>query len=291
MSEKKRFSFHLDVSEFLFILFFLFSGITLSFSSKSFVLDFNKIGFTVLSSVQNGIYSVISSVEKSINAVKEISDLREEYTALTEKLKDFESMQRSNAEIRKENERLRSLLGFSQSLEQKNIPAHIIGRDIDGLYAAITVNKGSVHGVRNGLPVIAIQNGSPGIVGKVINVGRYTSQIMPVYDVKCSISARVQNTRDIGLVSGQGTWSNPLKLRYIRKRVLEDLQYGDVIVTSGENDNYLENIPIGTITKITVVDYDSSLNIDLQPAIDFMKLEDILIIDQRDVNNKDNIDG
>ncbi|QTQ11878.1 rod shape-determining protein MreC [Treponema parvum] len=279
MSKKKNFLFNIDFSEFLFIVFFLFSGVMLAFSSQSFVLNFNKIGFTVLSTIQKGVYSVVSGIENSVNAVKEVSRLKADYNVLTEKLKDFEAMQRSNAEIRKENERLRALLDFSESLEQKNIPAHIIGRDIDGLYASMTINKGSVHGIRKNLPVIAIQNGNPGIVGKITSVGRYTSQLMPVYDVKCAVSARIQNTRDIGLATGQGTFSSPLKLQYIRKRVLEDLHYGDIVVTSGENDNYIGNIPIGTISKITVIDYDSSLNIDLNPAIDFMRLEDVLVID------------
>ena len=117
-------------------------------------------------------------------------------------------------------------------------------------------------------------------------VGRYTSQIMPVYDTQCSISARIQNTRDIGLVTGQGSFSNPLKLQYIRKQVLENLQYGDIVVTSGENDNYLGNIPIGTITKITEISYNSSLIIDLQSAIDFMRLEDVLIVDQKELNGR-----
>ncbi|QTQ13934.1 rod shape-determining protein MreC [Treponema parvum] len=279
MSKKKNFLFNIDFSEFLFIVFFLFSGVMLAFSSQSFVLNFNRIGFTVLSTIQKGVYSVVSGIENSVNAVKEVSRLKADYNVLTEKLKDFEAMQRSNAEIRKENERLRALLDFSESLEQKNIPAHIIGRDIDGLYASMTINKGSVHGIRKNLPVIAIQNGNPGIVGKITSVGRYTSQLMPVYDVKCAVSARIQNTRDIGLATGQGTFSSPLKLQYIRKRVLEDLHYGDIVVTSGENDNYIGNIPIGTISKITVIDYDSSLNIDLNPAIDFMRLEDVLVID------------
>ena len=139
------------------------------------------------------------------------------------------------------------------------------------------------------MPVIAIQGGNPGIVGKVISVGHYTSQIMPVYDIKCTISARVKNTRDIGLVTGKGSYSSPLKLQYIRKRVLDELHFGDIIVTSGENDNYLEDIPIGTISKITVVDYDSSLNIDLTPAVDFLRLEEVLVVDQNELNDREGL--
>ena len=52
------------------------------------------------------------------------------------------------------------------------------------------------------MPVIALQSGNVGLVGKVIEVGHYTSLVMPIYDFQCSVSARIQNTRDLGLVSG-----------------------------------------------------------------------------------------
>ena len=289
MSAKKNHSFYIAVSEVLFIVFFLFSAIMLAFSSRSFVLNFKQIGFDVLSAMENGIHYVISGVNNNINAIKQMSKLKEDYEALTEKLKNYEFMQRSNVEIRRENERLRALLDYSVSLDQKNIPAHIIGRDMEGLYSAITIDRGSIHGIKKNMPVIAIQGGNPGIVGKVISVGHYTSQIMPVYDIKCTISARVKNTRDIGLVTGKGSYSSPLKLQYIRKRVLDELHLGDSIVTSGENDNYLEDIPIGTISKITVVDYDSSLNIDLTPAVDFLRLEEVLVVDQNELNDREGL--
>jgi rod shape-determining protein MreC len=286
MPEQKKNKFHFGLSEYLFIVLFLFSGIMLTFSSKSFVLDFDRIGFSAMSTMQNGINIVLSKAVDTINAVKETSRLRRENDLLTEKLKNYEYMQRSNAEIRKENERLKKLLDFSVELEQKNYPAQIIGRNVDSLYSVITVNKGSTQGIRKNLPVIAIQNGNTGIVGKVINVGRNTSQIMPVYDVHCSISARIQTTRDIGLVTGQGAANAPLEMQYIKKRVLDELHYGDIVVSSGENDNYIENIPLGTISKITVVDYDSSLRIELSPAIDFARLENVIIVDRKEPNDR-----
>ena len=67
------------------------------------------------------------------------------------------------------------------------------------------------------------------------------------------------------------------------------MHFGDIIVTSGENDNYLEDIPIGTISKITVVDYDSSLNIDLTPAVDFLRLEEVLVVDQNELNDREGL--
>ena len=96
-------------------------------------------------------------------------------------------MQRTNAEIRKENERLKEQLDFTTSLEEKNYFAQIISRDIDNLNAYITINKGSSVGIKKNMPVIAFQNGEFGIVGKVVQVGKFTSLIMPLYNSDCII--------------------------------------------------------------------------------------------------------
>ena len=134
------------------------------------------------------------------------------------------------------------------------------------------------------MPVIAYQSGNSGLVGKVIQVGAFTSQVMPVYNLNCTVSCRIQNTRDIGLVSGNGNQDEPLKMSYVRKRVLEELHYGDVVVTSGENNNYMKDIAVGTISKISVIDYNSLLDIELTPIIDFSRLENVVVVNMREIN-------
>ena len=284
-------SIKIKTAEILLSFMILFSGTMLAFSSGSFIVNFNTVGFTVVSSVQEGVFSVFSYCRKFFSSIHDIAVLQKEYRELTETLKDYEYMQRNNTEIRKENERLREQLQFATDLEYKNISSQIIGRNPDNLYSGITINKGSRSGIKKGMPVIAIQNGNIGVVGKVVTVGVSTSLVMPVYDSKCNISARIQNTRDIGIVSGSGSYDSPLMLNYIRKRVLDDFNHGDLIVTSGENDNYMKDIPIGRISKITVLDYDSSLSIEIDPVIDFMRLENVLVVDRKHSNDRPAISG
>lgn len=264
----------------------------MSFSSGGFVVNFKQIGFNIFSSAENVINRVTSSVTSTFTAVKNLAKLHEEYELLTEKLKDYEYMQRTNSDIRKENARLKEQLGFAQNLEYKNYPAQIISRGADNLYSTLTINKGSKDGIKKNMPVIAIQQGSIGVVGKIVSVGRFTSEVMPLFDFNCSISARVQNTRDVGLVAGNGSEQMPLSLKYIKKSARErvmgegSLRFGDVIVTSGENENYMADIPIGTISKIAVLDYDTSLEIELTPIIDFSRLETVVVVEQREKNDR-----
>ena len=271
-------SFRFRFPEFVLALLVVVSGVFLAFTTGSFVVNFGRIGFSIFSSAEKGIFFVTNSVGRQFAAMRELSELKRNYDALVLKLQNYEQMQRTNAEIRKENEQLKEQLDFVKSLEQKNYPAQIISRDTDKLYASLTIDKGSVNGIGKNMPVIAYQNGNIALVGKVIEVGRFTSSIMPIYSIDCTVSARIQNTRDLGLVSGFGD-DTKLSLKYIKKRVMDTLNYGDVIVTSGENGNYMRNIPIGSISEIRVVEYDSSLEIDVAPLIDFERLETVIVVD------------
>lgn len=286
MAERNRFSFRFKISEFFLILLILISGTMLSFSSGGFVLNFKKIGFSVISSIEKGSSYVVNGVKSGFSAVKELRQLKKEYNELVVKLENYEQMQRSNADIRKENEKLKEQLGFATSLVEKNIPSQIISRNLDNAYSYITIDKGSVHGIKKNMPVLAFQNGNKGLVGKIIQVGTFTSQVIPIYNIDNIVSARIQNSRDLGLVKGLGSQDQPLVLEYIRKRVVDELSFGDVIVTSGENNNYMKDIPIGTISKITVLDYNSSLKIELTPIIDFARLENVIVVNQVELNDR-----
>lgn len=286
MKNKVHFSFRLKFSEFLLIFLILLSSLSLAFSSGSFIINLKMVGFSIVSTIEKGVNYCVDGVNKTFNSVGELRKLRKDYDALLVKLENYEQMQRSNADIRKENERLKEQLNFSTSIEEKNIPAQIIARELDNNYSYLTIDKGSVNGIKKNMPVIAFQNGNQGLVGKVIQVGTFASQVIPVYNINNIVSARIQNTRDLGLVNGIGSQDQPLILQYIRKRVADELHYGDIVVTSGENDNYLRDIPIGTISKITAIDYNSSLNIELSPIIDFSRLENVVVINQKELNDR-----
>ena len=279
-----RRSFSFSFAEFVFLILLFLSGLALAFSGGGFVVNFQRVGFSVVTSLQKAVYSVCDGVTGVFTAVAELKSLKAENQELKEKLKNYEFLQRNNTEIRKENERLREQLQFATHIEQKNFPAQIIGRNPDNIYSGITINKGSRSGIKKGMSVIAVQNGTTGLVGKIVTVGLETSLVMPVYDSKCVVSSRIQNTRDIGLVSGSGNANSPLQMKYIKKWVLSELNFGDIVVTSGETDNYVADIPVGTITNIMVVEYDSSLNIEITPVVDFARLETVIVTDLKEPN-------
>ena len=287
---KSNFSFRIKFSEFLLIAYILISGVFLAFSSGSFVLNFKQIGFSIVSSMDKGVHFVTDGIKNTFNAVGELRKLKKDYNELVLKLENYEEMQRSNADIRKENARLKEQLDFAVSMDEKNIPSQIIARDLDNAFTYLTIDKGSINGIKKNMPVIAYQNGNRGLVGKIVQVGTFTSQIMPIYNINNIVSARIQNSRDLGLVNGLGSQDQPLLMQYIRKSVADELSFGDIVVTSGENDNYMRDIAIGTITKITTLDYNSSLNIELVPIIDFARLENVIVVNQKELNDRKGVE-
>lgn len=282
--DKKPSPLRFSVKEFSFILLLLLSLVLLGFNSGSFVVNIRQVGFSVLSSVEREVSLAGKQVVKFFTSVQELSRLQKDYDVLVKRLENYERLQRSNTQIRRENEALKEQLNFSSSLIQRAYPAKIIARSIDNLYPLLTIDKGAAHGIRKNMMVEAYQNGNNGLVGKIIQLGKWTAIVMPIYSTNCIISVRLQNTRDLGLVYGMGSEEEPLVLRYIRKRAASDLHYGDLIVTSGENNNYVKDIVIGSISKITVLDYDSSLEINVKPIIDFQKLENVVVVSLTELN-------
>ena len=114
IKEKSTVSFNFSLV--VLIVLVLVSGITLALSSGGFIISVKEVGFSIFSTGQKGVNAIISGVGNGVSAVKELAELKESYNQLVQQLEDYEYLQRNNAEIRKENERLREQLDISKSI-------------------------------------------------------------------------------------------------------------------------------------------------------------------------------
>ena len=276
---KKKFSFKTRLDVVLLIVLLIISSVLLTFSGGKFIIDFKSVGFSVAAGTENAVHSLSEFVTDTVTAVRELAELRTKYAELTEQLKDYELLQRSNADIRRENRELKELLGFADEISYKNIPAQITGFDPDNLYSGIMINRGTKHGVRKNMPVIAFQGSNAGLVGKIVQVGRTSSMVIPVYDYQCYVAARVQTTKHRGLLNGQGSTDLPLIMRYVQKRAKDEISIGDKILASGENNLFPKDSPIGIVTGIKVHDYETYLELTVEPIIDFARLDYVFVLD------------
>ena len=125
---------------------------------------------------------------------------------------------------------------------------------------------------------MAYQDGAEGLVGKVLEVGHSTSVVSPIYDSSAHIGARLDRTRYEGLISGAGSSDVPLIMKYVKKRAKDEIQYGDLVVTTGYQSLYPRDVIIGRVSKILITDYQTSLDIDVEPILDFGRLEYVFVV-------------
>ena len=263
---------------YVFITLILVSFLTLFFSSRSVLSDFKNVGLTMFSGLRGGIYAVSSAVSRTVLSIQELATLRREYAELSGRIARYEQLERTSAEIRQENNRLREQLGFSQGLRYQHIPAELIGRDPNNLFSAFVINKGMQAGVAVDMPVIAYQNGIQGLVGKVVHTGAFESLVMPLYDASCFVSSRLADSRYEGIVDGQGTPEIPLLMRFISKRARDEINIGDVVVSSGMGGIYPPGINIGRVNRINYQETEISMEVELEPSIDFSRLEYVFVL-------------
>jgi rod shape-determining protein MreC len=269
---------------YVFIALVLLSFVLLFFSTLSFVVDVKNVGLSMYSGVRGGINAVSKWIGGTINSIQELSILRREYAELTERVEHYEQLERNAAEIRQENYRLREQLGFAAQINYRYIAAEIIGRDPDNLFSALVINKGKRQGVDYNMAVIAFKDGMQALVGKVVQAGQFESLVMPVYDTSSFIPARFAASRYDGLVEGQGQGRYPLYMRLITKRAREEIDAGDTVITSGIGGVeggavYPPGINVGRVSKIIYQEDETSMEAELESAVDFSRLEYVFVLD------------
>jgi len=272
---KQRFS----STVYVFTALIVISFTLLFFSTSGFASHMKNMGLSVFSGVRGGVHAFSSLVSRTILSIRELAVLRQEYNELLSRMARYEQLERSFAEIGQENMRLREQLGFSETLRYRHIHAEFIGRDPHNLYSALVINKGRHSGVKVGMAVIAWQDGMQSLVGRVIHTGGFESLVMPLYDSNSYISSRLAVTRYEGIVEGTGSPDQPLIMRYIQKRARDEINIGDMVITSGIGRVFPAGINIGRIRNIYYEEYEISMQVELEPIIDFSRLEYVFVID------------
>jgi rod shape-determining protein MreC len=280
----------LPIEVYVFAALTLISFSTLFISTRSLMLGVRDAGLSVFSGLRGRVYDLSSLISRSVLSVRELAKLREEHAELLERVARYERLERSSAQVSQENIRLREQLDFAQTLTYRYIPAELIGRDPDNLFSALVINKGRRSGVERDMAVIAWQDGNQALVGKVIRVRTYESLVMPLYDTSLLVSSRLSASRYEGITEGQGSPDSSLRMRFIPKRAREEISRGDLVVSSGIGGIYPPDISIGRVNSVIFHEHEISMEAELDPLIDFSRLEYVFVIEKQDLRKAEDTD-
>lgn len=263
------------------------SLVILTVSTRSLVGVPEQLALTVLSTFQKGFTTVGVFFTDTAGSIVSLRRLQENYDELLKRVEDLGTLERSYSELKQENVRLREQLDYSIESNYTSTSARIIARDPSNLHLTFMINKGGLHGIRKNQAVVAFQDGFEGLIGRVVEVGRSSSMVAPIYDSTSFVAVRLERSRYDGLAVGLGSPDEPVLINYVKKRAKDEVQFGDMVVTSGLQSLYPPGIVVGRVRKVRDLDYLTSLELEMEPVIDFGRLEYVFVIGVHDDGSGD----
>ncbi len=234
--------------------------------------------------LEKGILAVTSPIQYLVNSsVETIAETWSHYLYLVNTVSENERLVEQNRqlneavtrldEIRLENQRLKRLLDFKHEQEAVSLPARVIAEDASSWFRTVMINKGSIHGVIEGLPVVV----SEGVVGRVVRVAPKSSRVLLITDASSAVASLIQDNRARGVCRGQG---EELTFDFVLRQ--EEVHVGDRVVTSGMGGIFPKGLVVGTVESFVRKDFGLFQAVKLTPAVDFSHLEEVLVMMQEE---------
>lgn len=227
---------------------------------------------TIVMPIQNGYTYLKNKIAGNTTFFTNVDTLSEENTELKQKNSELEQALRELEIVKAENETLKEYLKLTEKYTSyTTIPAYIINKDTSNYSSTFVINIGSKDGIKENMTVIA----DKGLVGHVISVSANTSKVQTIIDPSSSVSAVFASSGDRTTCKGS-LEENILKATYISTgaTILEN----DTVETSGMGGIYPKGITLGTVSRIENTKNIIDRMAIITPAVDFEKLETVLVI-------------
>lgn len=258
----KRSPFYLLLLALLPLFFFLHS------SGRAEV--FHQAGLVLLRPFHETSRFFSRGIQETAESFRLFWDLYASRAVLLERVQELELEQVQMEELRRENERLTSLLGFRKEIQAKTIAARVIGWDLVPWRQTIVIDKGSRDGMKNRMAVVNAQ----GLVGRVIEAAPWSARVILLTDAESRVSVIFQESRSVALAQGDGSpW-----LRLTRLDPTSVVKVGDKVLSSGLGGVYPKGLPLGKVEMVSTHKDSLELMATVRPFVDFSKLEEVLCI-------------
>ena len=168
-----------------------------------------------------------------------------------------------------EADRLATLLTFRQAHQSISmVAARVIGTSADTASETVYLDRGERDGIHRNMGVIT----PDGVVGKVIESYRDTSQVLLLTDKDSGVGAMLLESRIQSPVGGAG--EPLLSMKYVAND--DTVNVGDRVVTSGMDRIFPRDLPVGTVTQIKPGTPFKQIR--LRPAANLERLEEVIVL-------------
>ncbi|MDD2568656.1 MAG: rod shape-determining protein MreC [Clostridia bacterium] len=238
-----------------------------------------------LSGIENGFRNVLAPIQVGAMVVYDKFSAIPDYFGGIERLKTqknelYDEIYRltnevtSLTEAKEENERLKDLLNIYDTVNKEWTPVvtDVIGRESASWYRTITIRGGEDKGFKKDMPAI---NGQ-GLIGRIVNVGKTSSDVVLISDAYGAVGAMVQNTRTVGVVEGKDGASDELYLIHVPYDA--EIELYQTVISSGLGGIYPKGLRIGYITDMETESGGLMLKCTVKSFVDFNKLEEVMVL-------------
>jgi rod shape-determining protein MreC len=224
--------------------------------------------------VEQGILNVCAQVGDSFYRISSLMSERHEVLQLRAELEQKHILEAAVRELGAENDRLRSLSNMAAKLGGgKPLGARVVGRTGAPLTRMMRIDRGSADGISRGDSIVS----ASGAVGQIFALGRHFSDVLLLSDSESTIDVLVARSRARGLLRGSAR-GHTYAMRVSDFDRLEDVQEGDVLVTSGLGARFPAGVPVGTIGVLRNSGSGMHIEASVIPSTDFGKLEFVLVL-------------
>ena len=230
---------------------------------------------------RSAVTAVATWAEDKQRYYKDYSDLIAENEALRERVAELERDARQAEADREENALLRELLELREQRRDLTFEsATVIDRESTNWTSALTLNRGTAHGVEKNDCVVSAEGD---LVGVVSAVGYNWCTVLTVIDTDTELGARVFRTQEVAVAEGDLALmgEGELKLSYLSADA--QLLSGDVVTTSGLGGFYPRGLVIGTVESVRTGDDGLAQYAVLAPAARLGELSEVFIIKDFDI--------
>ena len=245
------------------------------------VLSFSAIRLSETEFLRKMVLEAAAPVEDTINiSLQNLHDVWKRYLFLVGLEDENRRLRKQNADLTEqlnryregslEAMRLQKLLELREGFPPRAVAARVIDRNRSSLFKTLLINKGTADGLRVGLAVLSDQ----GVVGRIIEISWHASRVLLLIDGNSNIDGLIQRSRAQGILQGAG--SAGCSLKYISRA--EEVLAGDVVISSGLSGVLPKGLLLGVVTGASRKEGGLFQKIDVAPAVDFEKLEEVLAL-------------
>jgi rod shape-determining protein MreC len=221
----------------------------------------------VSAAMARGVSNLVGDYVYLVDVKQDNNQLSYENARLAAKVRELEA-------AAAENRRLRRLLALRETIPSETVSAVVVAKDTTEYFrvAHVTLDNPGA-GVRPNMSVVSLE----GTVGTVLRVAGDKVDVQLTVDSGFGVDVVVERTGARGFVRGMGDRSRYLvRVEYVQRT--DEIDVGDLLVTSGMGCRFPKDIPVARVTKIVRRDFGIYQTVEAEPTVDFSRLEEVLIV-------------